>query len=137
VNAAVKTGGMRFVKSASMVACCFNDTAPPGCRRGWCWLCHKENVPVEGHHPLGRKLQASMGYSMTDLTFDLCLNCHKWISHYLLPLMEQQKERRENALKCIANILGISIAYWAILSEPQSIDRFRSTILESISHDRG
>jgi hypothetical protein len=76
-----------------------------------------------------------MGYSMTDLTFDLCLNCHKWISHYLLPLMEQQQERREHALKTIADILGIAIAYWAIRSKPQSIDRIRTIILESINHE--
>ena len=54
---------------------CANCTGTePSIGRGCCWICERDDVPLQRHHSAGRR------YS--DDTIDVCLNCHSVLSQW-------------------------------------------------------
>ena len=99
---------------------CLNDSSrkKPGTKP--CQLCGRRGVPLEHHHPFGRKLQAAMGADSANITIESCENCHAWLSFYLLPLMKRQDVSDRQLLIVFIKFINVLLMYGLLVWKPDA-----------------
>lgn len=115
---------------------CLNCIAPPEQRRGKCVCCDRCNVPLEGHHPFGRKLQAAIGEDFANFIVDFCNACHGVISDFLLPFVQRQSKLNGDKAVTARLFREIALANSIFFFQPHRAEKIRALMIGIDSHGR-
>jgi len=115
---------------------CLNCIADHGQRRGRCIRCGRDDVPLQGHHPFGARLQAAIGKTFADFTLDFCNGCHGVISDFLLGFVRRQSRLNGDKAATFGLFLEIALANYVFFFQPQLAEEIRVLMIGTGNHDR-